>query len=136
MSSARVAATAKAVLRAEGVSDALLSITFLSAREMASLNRRHLKHRGPTDVISFAFDRAASPRAVVGDIYICPDIARMNAARARIGVREEIARLVVHGTLHVLGYDHPVGEDRETSRMWQRQENLLAHDARAAWSGR
>lgn len=136
LSSARVTATAKAVLTAEGVSDALLSITFLSARDMARLNRRHLNHRGPTDVISFAFDRAASPRAVVGDIYICPDVARVNAVRARIGVREELARLVIHGTLHVLGYDHPVGEDRETSKMWRRQETLLTRDARAAWSGR
>ena len=136
MSSARVAATAKAVLKAEGVTDALLSITFLSAREMARLNRRHLQHRGPTDVISFAFDRAASRRAVVGDIYICPEVARTNAARARIGVREELARLVVHGTLHVLGYDHPAGEDRQSSKMWRRQESLLAGDARAAWSDR
>ena len=135
LSSARVAATAKAVLAAEGVTDALLSITFLPARSMARLNRQHLDHSGPTDVISFGFDRAGRS-AVVGDIYICPDVARQNAQRAGIGVREEIARLIVHGTLHVLGYDHPAGATRETSPMWRRQETLLAREARAAWSGR
>ena len=136
LSVARVSATAKAVLKAEGVRDALLSITFLPPKEMARLNRRHLAHRGPTDVISFAFDGVPSGKAVVGDIYICPDVARVNAERAGIGVREEVARLVVHGTLHVLGYDHPVGESREASTMWKRQEALLARETRAAWSGR
>ncbi len=63
---------------------------------------------------------------VVGDIYIAPGVARRNAARHGAGVREEIARLVVHGTLHVLGYDHPEGEERTASRMWRRQERLLA----------
>ena len=131
LSSERVAAIARSVLRAEGVRNALLSITFLDARAMARLNARHLRHRGPTDVISFAFDRSARS-AVVGDVYICPDVARQNAAAARVGVREEIARLVVHGTLHVLGYDHPDGDDRMRSPMWRRQERLLAGSARRA----
>ena len=135
LSSARVSATAKAVLQAEGVREALLSITFLPAREMARLNRRHLAHHGPTDVISFGFDSVPERKVVVGDIYICPDVARENARRAGIGVREEIARLVIHGTLHVLGYDHPAGETREGSEMWRRQEALLARQTRAAWAG-
>jgi len=134
LSGARIAATARAVLEAEGVTDALLSITLLTSTAMARLNRRHLAHRGPTDVISFGFDRTAAHGAVIGDIYICPAVARANAVRARTGVREEVARLVVHGTLHVLGYDHPAGETREHSRMWQRQEALLAGDTRAVWS--
>ena len=125
LSSERVAAIARSVLRAEGVRNALLSITFLDARAMARLNQRHLRHRGATDVISFAFDRAARS-AVVGDVYICPDVARRNATTAGVGVREEIARLVVHGTLHVLGYEHPAGDDRMRSPMWRRQERLLA----------
>jgi probable rRNA maturation factor len=41
-------------------------------------------------------------------------------------VREEVARLVIHGTLHILGHDHPDGDDRTTSRMWRRQEQLLS----------
>jgi rRNA maturation RNase YbeY len=92
---------------------------------MARLNRRHLGHAGPTDVISFGF--APSPgEGLVGDVYICPDVARANARVAGCGVREELLRLVVHGTLHVLGWDHPVGRARESSPMWRRQEALLA----------
>jgi probable rRNA maturation factor len=63
---------------------------------------------------------------VVGDIYICPDVARANASAARCGVREELLRLVVHGTLHVLGWDHPEDDARVASAMWRRQEKLLA----------
>ena len=69
---------------------------------------------------------------VVGDVYIAPSVARVNARLSGVTVREELARLVVHGTLHVLGHDHPaVG--RERSAMWRRQEHLLAR-AREAWT--
>jgi probable rRNA maturation factor len=76
-------------------------------------------------VISFGFRRAAYGGPVVGDVYIAPDVARENARDAKVSVREEIARLVVHGTLHVLGYDHPEGNERERSPMWRRQERII-----------
>jgi probable rRNA maturation factor len=125
----RVAELARRVLRAEGVPDALLSITFLPRARMAALNRRHLGHRGATDVISFALGRAGDAAPVVGDVYVCPEVARENAAAHGVGVREELARLVVHGTLHVLGYDHPDDERRTMSPMWRRQEQLVARFA-------
>ena len=77
-------------------------------------------------IISFAFRAAGDGGAVVGDVYVCADVARENARRHRVGVREEIARLVVHGTLHVLGYGHPESDARTSSPMWERQERLLA----------
>jgi probable rRNA maturation factor len=122
---AAIADVARSTLRAERVRNALLSITLLDKRAMARLNREHLRHRGPTDVISFGFRRAAAGDPVVGDVYIAPDVARENARDAGVPVREEMARLVVHGTLHVLGYDHPEGEDRLRSPMWRRQERLI-----------
>lgn len=128
----RVAAVAATALRAEGVRDALLSIAFVSNRAIAALNRRHLGHSGATDVISFGFERAGAEGPVIGDIYIAPDIARVNARRHGSGVREEIARLTVHGVLHVLGYDHPEGAERTTSDMWRRQERLVARAMRAS----
>lgn len=131
LSRARVAAIATAVLRAEGVRDALLSITFLGDRAIAALNRRHLGHGGATDVISFGFAPAGRAGPLVGDIYIAPGVARANARRERAGVREELARLVVHGTLHVLGHDHPEGDARVASPMWRRQERLLARVLRS-----
>ena len=102
----------------------MLSITLVDARTMAKLNRTHLGHRGPTDVITFALgdDVAAG---VVADIYICPEVAREQARRHGVGVREETARLVVHGVLHACGWDHPTDESRTTSPMWRKQEALL-----------
>jgi probable rRNA maturation factor len=139
LASARVKRVAAAVLRAEGVQDALVSIAFVSAREIARLNQRHLGHAGPTDVISFALGpgkERSTAHPVVGDIYIAPDVARTNAMHFGRGVREELARLVVHGTLHVLGHDHPDGTERTTSPMWRRQERLLSSAAiRRALSG-
>lgn len=122
----RVAAIADGVLRAERVPNALLSVAFVTRARIAALNRTHLGHTGPTDVISFGFTRATDDDPVIGDIYICPDVARAAAAERRIGIREELARLVIHGTLHVLGYDHPETDARERSPMWKRQESLLA----------
>lgn len=127
----RVRRVAEHVLRAERVRDALVSITFVTDRHIAALNRRHLGHRGPTDVISFGFTPPSVGKgrggagAVVGDVYIAPDVARRNARAHGQGVREELLRLVVHGVLHVLGHDHPVDEARYTSPMWRRQERRL-----------
>ena len=129
LASVRVKRVATAVLRAEGVRDALVSIAFVSAREIARLNKRHLAHSGATDVISFALGAGKERSAVhpvVGDIYIAPEVARANAIRFGRRVREELARLVIHGTLHVLGHDHPDGTDRTISPMWRRQERLLS----------
>jgi probable rRNA maturation factor len=127
----RVAELARRVLRAERAQHALLSIAFLPARAMATLNERHLGRRGPTDVIAFGFAPAGASGPIVGDIYIAPEVARANARRLGIGSREEVARLVVHGTLHVLGYAHPERTGRETSPMWRRQERLLRRLTRA-----
>jgi probable rRNA maturation factor len=127
LGAARIQAIAAAVLRAEDVQAGLLSITCVDARRMARLNREHLGHRGPTDVISFAF--VPTPGSgLVGDVYICPSVAAAHARARKIGVREELARLVVHGTLHVVGWDHPEGDDAEriASGMWRRQEILLS----------
>lgn len=129
---ARVVDIAHAALRSERVKNALVSITFLDRRAIARLNAEHLDHTGATDVISFGFTRATANDPVIGDVYICPDVARENAQARRTPVREEIARLVVHGILHVLGHDHPDGEGRETSEMWRRQERLVRRAAARA----
>ncbi|MDQ6770081.1 MAG: rRNA maturation RNase YbeY [Gemmatimonadota bacterium] len=126
ISRTRVKDAAAAALRAEGVRDAMLSITFVGRAAMSELNRRYLRHRGPTDVISFGLGRQGRRGPVVGDIYICTGIARANAKRQHVSSQEELLRLVVHGTLHTLGYDHPEGATRMDSSMWRKQERILA----------
>jgi probable rRNA maturation factor len=121
-----VRAAAVAALKAEAVKDAMLSITFVGRATISAMNRRYLGHRGPTDVISFGLDRIGKRGAVVGDIYICAEVARENARRQGIPAGEEMLRLVIHGTLHVLGRDHPTGSTRTASPMWRKQERILA----------
>ena len=131
----RLAQLARDVLRAERVRRGLLSVAFVTDRAIAVLNARHLGHlghRGPTDVISFGFTPGAPRDGLVGDVYIAAGVAGRNARAAGVGVREELARLVVHGVLHVTGWDHPEGVARLTSPMWKRQELLLARH----WPGR
>lgn len=120
----RVREIVRAVCKREKVKGALISVTFVSNRRIAAMNRKFLGHTGATDVITFELAPAAG--VVMGDIYIAPDVARENATAAGVGVREELVRLVVHGTLHVLGHTHDEGADRTASPMWKRQEALVA----------
>ena len=121
----RIRDASRRVLRGERVRNALVSIAFVPDAQMARLNRRHLGHRGATDVISFAFATAGNSDALVGDIYIAPAVARRSALAHGAGIREELLRLVVHGTLHVAGHVHPENEARHASPMWRRQERLV-----------
>lgn len=103
----------------EGTREARIGITLLGAAAMRTLNRRATGRRGLTDVIAYALPQPDG--TIVGDVYICPDAAR----RADADFAEEMVRLVVHGTLHVLGYDHPSGPGRTRSAMWRRQERYV-----------
>lgn len=129
VSAARIAAAASLVLRSERARTALLSVTLVGRARMTRLNRQHLGRRGATDVIAFGFRDPAG--AIIGDVYIAPEVAAANARRFDVPLREELLRLVVHGTLHALGHDHPEGDSRSTSPMWARQERLLKRVLRA-----
>lgn len=130
LSRAEAERLARAVLRAEGVRRAMLSVAFVGRRRMRSLNRRHFGRDRETDVVAFTLtgppDAGTHGRAVVGDVYVCVPVGAAQAPRFGATPREEMRRLLVHGVLHVLGYDHPEGRGRTTSRMWRRQERLLA----------
>lgn len=110
-----------AVLDGEGVGDALVSVTFLSAANMRAMNRRTFGRDRATDVIAYPLPHGGT---LAGDVYVCPTVARRSAAEHGISPREELIRLVVHGTLHVTGRDHPTAR-REHSPMWTRQERYV-----------
>jgi len=114
---------ARAALAAEGVTRAELSLALLSDAAIAELNQRYLGRRGPTDVIAFPLYEGDEPP--VGDVYIGYEQALRQAAALGVPEAEELARLAIHGTLHVLGYDHPEGAGRVRSRMWKTQERIL-----------
>ncbi|HET8655529.1 MAG TPA: rRNA maturation RNase YbeY [Longimicrobiaceae bacterium] len=120
---AEVAAAVRAVLAGEAVPEAEISVALLGDEAIAKLNERYLSHEGPTDVLSFPLHADGAPP--LGDIYVGVDQARRQADEIGVPVREEVLRLAVHGTLHVLGYDHPEGAGREDCEMYRRQEELL-----------
>ena len=99
-----------------------VDITLLSAAAMRRVNRRATGRRGLTDVIAYALPQPDG--RVLGDVYISP-AAAANAAGNGAGLQEELVRLAVHGTLHVLGFDHPDGAGRTRSRMWRLQERYV-----------
>ena len=122
LSRALVQRIVRAVLRKER-REALISVTFLGRDSMRRLNAEHKGHDRPTDVLTF---RLAAPGGqTIGDIYICPWMARREARALGVPLRQELIRLAVHGTLHALGRDHPEGQERTRSSMWRRQERYV-----------
>ncbi|NNG17685.1 MAG: rRNA maturation RNase YbeY [Gemmatimonadales bacterium] len=103
--------------------DAQISITFLGRDAMRRLNAQYLGMHRPTDVVAF---RLPEPDGrLVGDVYVCPWVAEREARSRGISLEEELTRLIIHGALHVLGYDHPAGSERTASPMWERQERYV-----------
>lgn len=114
---------ARAALHAEGVRDAEIEITLLDDLAITALNREYLDHDYPTDVISFPLH--AEGERPLGDLYIGWDQALRQARDLGEEPTIEMMRLAIHGTLHILGYDHPEGDGRTKGTMWKRQEEIL-----------
>lgn len=102
-----------------------LTLTFVDEAEMASLNQEHMEKAGPTDVLSFPLDDEPMPGVptLLGDIVICPTVALRQFEDHAGTLDDELALLVVHGILHVLGHDH--AESKETVMMRRRELVLL-----------
>jgi probable rRNA maturation factor len=126
ISPAKVKQLVETTLKGERINNALISVAFVGETMIAQLNERYLRHSGPTDVISFGMGRDAPGLPAVGDIYICAAVARRNARANGISEKRELSRLVIHGALHVAGHEHPEDETRFKSKMWKRQEEILA----------
>jgi probable rRNA maturation factor len=120
---ARIEAAVRHVLAARGIASAEISVALLGDDEMARMNEEYLGHEGPTDAITFPLHEEGDPP--LGDIYLGVDQAARQAPDFGATPAEELLRLAVHGTLHVLGFTHPEGEERTESEMYVVQERLL-----------
>lgn len=105
-----------------GVAEAEISVTLLDDAGIQELNARYLGKDRPTDVIAFPLGRVP---VLVGDVYLGVDQARRQAGELGVPLREELVRLAVHGALHVLGHDHPEGDERMACPMFVLQEALV-----------
>ena len=145
MDVARWAGLARQVLAARGVKgETEVSLLFVDEDAMAALNEQFLGTTGPTDVLSFPIEDEPGPTGrspdfggsgpgtspeqgtltLLGDVVICPEVAARNAAEHGVSLEDEVALLVVHGLLHLLGMDH--GEEAEAERMEALEQQLLA----------
>lgn len=123
--------TARAVLAAEEVAeDVEVEVVIADAETVRDLNRRFRGQDEPTDVLSFgategeAFVASPDEPPSLGEVIVCLPVAEEQAHRVGRPVAGEVAHLVVHGLLHILGYDHE--EPREGERMKRREDELLA----------
>jgi probable rRNA maturation factor len=111
--------------------DAELSVRLVDEAEMAALHERWMAEPGPTDVLSFPMDELRAPApgepapvGVLGDVVLCPQVARRQGDAAGHGRDAELELLLAHGLLHLLGHDH--AEPDEHDRMFALQGELLA----------
>jgi probable rRNA maturation factor len=89
--------------------DCELAVIFVDDRMMSELNRKYKKRKGATDVLAFPMqdgEDAAYAGETLGDIFVSVDRAEEQAARMNHSLRKELSILVLHGLLHLLGYDH------------------------------
>ena len=108
-----------------------LSILAVNEDEMERLHIEWMDEEGPTDVLSFPIDELRSGEAFVegkstlGDIVICPSVAQRQAERAGHGIDVELQILLVHGILHLMGFDH--AEPAEEAEMFALQGEIIEH---------
>jgi probable rRNA maturation factor len=100
--------------------DAELGIHFVTARRSALLNHRHLQHEGPTDTLTF--DHGSTPERLCGELFICVAEAVRQAKEFGTTWQAEVLRYVIHGLLHLRGYDDL---DPPRRRIMKREENRL-----------
>ncbi|MGA7835640.1 MAG: rRNA maturation RNase YbeY [Acidimicrobiales bacterium] len=141
---------AREALNEEGVrGTAEVSLIFTDEPTIADLNQQFMGRSGATDVLSFPIDAEPEPTGrvpdaggggpgeppmpdipqLVGDIVICPAVAARNALEHEVSFPDELALLIVHGVLHLRGWDHVA--DEEAERMEARERELLARHYRA-----
>jgi probable rRNA maturation factor len=140
----RWAELARQVLMARGVKgETEVSLLFVDEDAIAQLNEQFLGKKGPTDVLSFPIEDEPGPTGrspdfggtgpgtmaeqgtltLLGDVVICPSVAAVNATEHEVTLDDEVALLVVHGLLHLLGMDHE--KDAEAERMEALEQQLL-----------
>lgn len=109
-----------------------MSVALVSAQQMRRLNRAYHGEDRATDVLAFSGNgeqtdapsaRPAASHSYLGELILCPSVAKQNARRAGEPWRRECIRLLIHGTLHLLGFDHDT--PAHAARMFTRQEQLI-----------
>ena len=106
---------AKKVLKGENRERENISIAFVSSDEIKKLNQKYRKKNKPTDVLSFS--KTLNFKSDLAEVVICPEVVKKN--------NEELAKMLIHGILHILGYEHE-NTEKEAKKMEKKQEKYLS----------
>lgn len=117
---------AKKALRLQGIDNGELGITYVNESEMSRINAEYMHRDGPTDVITLPIDAGENGDGelmplLLGDILICPDVASAQAEGEGTTFQQELCLLLLHGILHLAGYDH----ERDDGEMDVLQNQLV-----------
>ena len=99
-----------------------IGVSVIGEKAMSHMNEGYLRHKGSTDVITFGYTDANRPKALAGEIFVCLDEALAQAPQFQVSWQNELVRYIVHGILHLSGYDDKTAAAR---RKMKREENRL-----------
>jgi len=105
-----------------------VSVVFIDEEEMIKFNKEYRRKRGPTDVLSFSQDEFRNQGInpdFLGEILICPAQVKKGAELGNISEQQEMAKVLIHGLLHLLGYNHGQSQ-KKTQRMTERENYYLS----------
>ncbi|MFB3891373.1 MAG: rRNA maturation RNase YbeY [Phycisphaerae bacterium] len=122
VSPARLARLVRFVARREGQRLGMIDLAIVGKDEIAALNRQHLRHAGPTDVLSFDLSDGTT-RGLCAQIVVCWPVALEQARLRGLAAADELMLYVIHGLLHLMGYDDTAV--RQAAKMHAREEELL-----------
>jgi probable rRNA maturation factor len=125
----KIRATTIELLKYLNCKDKEISITFVDDLTIAQLNKQYLSKEKPTNVLSFSLQEGEYAQInpnVLGDIVISVDTAQRDAIKGAFTLEQELNFLVIHGLLHLLGYDHEKTTKEKTKIMQQKEKELFA----------
>ena len=111
---------AKIVLKGENIEKGEVSIALVTSAEIKKINQKYRKKNKATDVLSFNLGKG------FGEIVICPSQVKRNAKKYKTSFKKELAKVLIHGILHILGYNHGKSK-KEAIEMEKKQERYLSH---------
>ena len=114
---------AKKVLKGENRERENLSVAFVTPEEIQKLNKKYRKKDKPTDVLSF--EKVSHFKDEFSEVVICPYVVRENSQDSKLSLKKELAKVLIHGILHVLGYDHETSE-LQAEAMENREKHYFA----------
>ncbi|MSU54402.1 MAG: rRNA maturation RNase YbeY [Candidatus Staskawiczbacteria bacterium] len=114
---------AKKILKGENKEMENVSIAFVTPAEIQKLNKKYRKKDKPTDVLSF--ERVSDFKGECSEVIICPSVVREKAKDSKLSLKKELAKIMIHGILHTLGYDHEISQAEE-KRMEEKEQKYFS----------